>query len=91
MDWAIRTDPRPISLSDLVGDPITGFWGRDEASLMAAVPVLVVRNGDIAEDRTIDAKTLPLRWFSQREYDRARISPTDTLVVSSGYVGRVEP
>lgn len=76
------------ALSDLIGEPVSGFWGRDAAGVDACVPVRVVRNGDIAEDRTIDTRTLPIRWFTHREYERARVSSDDTLVVSSGYVGK---
>src|SRR6266571_5356893 len=76
------------ALCDLSEEPISGFWGRDHKGLAAGVGVRVVRNGDIAEDRTIRIDSLPIRWFTEREYARARVSPDDTLVVSSGYVGK---
>ncbi len=46
-----------------------------------------MRSGDAAGHRLLDARYLPLRWFSERELEKARCEPGDVVLVGSGEVG----
>jgi type I restriction enzyme S subunit len=42
----------------------------------------------VGEQREIPVQRLPLRWFTARELERARVELGDVIVVSSGYIGK---
>lgn len=75
-------------LGDLVESVQAGFWGGDDPTI-GGVQVRVVRNGDAASSPDIIPGNLPLRWVSLSERERAKLSPKDTILVSSGDVGKV--
>ena len=65
-----------------------GVWGKDVHSAETPIAVRVVRNADVHDDRHIRWQALPVRWVSERERDTAKVSLKDTLLVSSGYIGK---
>lgn len=80
---------KPLSLRDVIEEPVPGFWGADSRHGVLT-PCRVVRNGDVGKDGVIIGSSLPVRWFAERELTRARILTTDSILVSSGaYTGNV--
>ncbi len=78
-----------VALRDLVASVVPGFWGSDDQGF-GTVPARVIRNGDAARGGSrLAADSLPLRWLTRQEVERARTTPNDTILVSSGEVGRV--
>lgn len=75
-------------LADVLESVRSGAWGSDVATGERPIPVRVVRNGDISEDRRILLESIPRRWVSKRELDKSRVTDLDTLIVSSGYIGK---
>ena len=78
----------PATLDDILASARPGVWGSDDRTADAPIPVRVVRNGDVPEDRRIRWQELPVRWVNERELRSARVSASDTLLVSSGYIGK---
>ena len=76
------------SLATLVASSRAGVWGQDVRSAESPIAVRVVRNGDVPDDRRIRWSELPVRWVSEPELRAARVTPDDTLLVSSGYIGK---
>ena len=72
----------------LIASSRPGVWGRSARSDSTPIAVRVVRNGDVPEDRRIRWRELPVRWVSERELRTAEVSEDDTLLVSSGYIGK---
>lgn len=66
----------------------SGVWGSDVATEERPIPVRVVRNGDISEDRRVLADNIPRRWVSEKELYNSRVTDRDTLLVGSGYIGK---
>lgn len=77
----------PWALDDLLQSRVSGYWGDGEASDRRAVPVNVVRNGDISRDGLLTGAAP--RFFSEREREKSLIQPGDVLLTSSGEVGKV--
>ena len=75
-------------LADILESVRSGSWGSDVATGERPIPVRVVRNGDISEDRRILFENIPKRWVSERELDNSRVTDRDTLIVGSGYIGK---
>ena len=75
-------------LATLLASWRPGVWGQGERSDDFPVAVRVVRNGDVPDDRRIATRDLPVRWVSDAELRSAEVTPDDTLVVSSGYIGK---
>lgn len=77
----------PWALDDLLQSRVSGYWGDGEASDRRAIPVNVVRNGDISRDGLLTGAAP--RFFSEREREKSLIQPGDVLLTSSGEVGKV--
>lgn len=75
---------RPISS---IADVTSGYWGQVDSEGDASVLVQVLRNGDIAGNSL--RGTSAIRYFSQREADKARVSVGDIVLTSSGECGKV--
>ena len=75
-------------LADVLDSVRSGAWGSDVATGERPIPVRVVRNGDISEDRRILFESIPKRWVSERELNNSIVSDRDTLIVGSGYIGK---
>ena len=75
-------------LADVLESVRPGVWGSDVATEERPIPVRVVRNGDISEDRRILADNIPRRWVSEKELRNSRVTDRDTLLVGSGYIGK---
>ena len=75
-------------LADVLDSVRSGAWGSDVATGERPIPVRVVRNGDISEDRRIMFESIPKRWVSERELNNSRVTDRDTLIVGSGYIGK---
>ena len=77
-------------LRDLIEEPVAGYWGVDNRGRGTTCACRVVRNGDVAKGGRILASELPVRWFTDRELEKADVRPTDAVLVSSGaYTGNV--
>ena len=75
-------------LAEVLESVRPGAWGSDVATEERPIPVRVVRNGDISEDRRILADNIPRRWVSEKELQNSRVTDRDTLLVGSGYIGK---
>ena len=75
-------------LADVLESVRSGAWGSDVATKERPIPVRVVRNGDISEDRRILVRNMPKRWVSAKELRNSQVTDRDTLVVGSGYIGK---
>lgn len=80
-----RFDP---PLAEVLESVRPGAWGSDVATEERPIPVRVVRNGDISEDRRILADNIPRRWVSKNELCNSGVTDRDTLLVGSGYIGK---
>lgn len=76
------------SLAEILDSVRSGAWGSDVASDERSIPVRVIRNSDISEDRRILIDNLPRRYVSKRELENSIVSNRDTLLVASGYIGK---
>ena len=74
-------------LASLLASARPGVWGNDDPTPDASIAVRVVRNGDVPADRRIRWQELPVRWVNERELRASEVSPRDTLLVPSGYIG----
>lgn len=77
-----------LPLDDVLESVRPGVWGSDVATEERPIPVRVVRNGDISEDRRVLADDIPKRWVSEKELCNSRVTDRDTLLVGSGYIGK---
>lgn len=77
-----------VPLSALVDSARAGVWGNDARSPETPIPARIVRNGDVPDDRYIRWEELPIRWVSERDLHQSRVTERDTLLVSSGYIGK---
>ena len=76
------------SLAEVLESVRPGVWGSDVATEKRPIPVRVVRNGDISENRRILDDNIPRRWVSEKELWNSRVTDRDTLLVCSGYIGK---
>lgn len=77
-----------LPLAEVLESVRPGAWGSDVATEERPIPVRVVRNGDISEDRRILVDNMPRRWVSEKELQNSKVTDRDTLLVSSGYIGK---
>ena len=68
--------------------PVSGHWGLTYPSGLTNRKAKVVRNGDIDEYGNISIDTLPVRWFTASEIESSEIRKGDSIIVSSGNVGK---
>ena len=77
-----------LPLAEVLESVRSGAWGSDVATEERHIPVRVVRNGDISEDRRILVDNIPRRWVSEKELKNSRVTDRDILLVGSGYIGK---
>lgn len=75
------------SISQLLEDSVTGYWGGEVGT--AAVDVRVIRNGDMKSEGGIRWERLPTRGFSLAEASKSRLRSGDILLTSSADCGQV--
>ena len=77
-----------VPLAEILDSIRSGAWGSDVASDERPMPVRVIRNSDISEDRRILIDNLPRRYVNKKELIKSKVTDRDTLLVASGYIGK---
>lgn len=75
-----------VALGEVLASHRAGYWGRSAGSDES--DVLAIRNGDIREG-AVRWGELPTRSMSRAQVEKARVRPGDSLITTSGDVGKV--
>jgi len=77
---------RLVQFEDLLMISRSGYWGDEVASEARPNPVRVIRNADVTRDGRLSGWAE--RFFSDKELSRASLQLGDTVLCTSGEVGK---
>ena len=77
---------RQVQFEDLLVMSRSGYWGDEVASEARPNPVRVIRNADVTRDGQLSGWAE--RFFSDKELSRASLQFGDTVLCTSGEVGK---